>query len=99
MTSLRRFALQIGLLAIFSSPGWAADSPGGEAPEPHRGPPPEALAACKTLASGAACGFTGPRGSVTGTCWAPEGRPLACRPNGAPPPGGGTAGGGQPPAH
>ena len=50
----------------------------------HRGPPPEALAACKSLASGAECGFTAPRGNVKGTCWAPEGRPLACRPKDAP---------------
>ena len=50
----------------------------------HRGPPPEALAACKSLASGAECGFTAPRGNVRGTCWAPEGRPLACRPNDGP---------------
>ncbi|MBC7378993.1 MAG: hypothetical protein H7346_16340 [Burkholderiaceae bacterium] len=50
----------------------------------HRGPPPEALAACKSLVSGAECGFTAPRGNVKGTCWAPEGRPLACRPKDAP---------------
>ena len=49
---------------------------GGE----RRGPPPEALAACKSLASGAACSFTSPRGAVSGSCFAPEGKPLACRP-------------------
>jgi hypothetical protein len=46
----------------------------------HRGPPPESLAACKSLTSGAACQFTSPRGAETGTCGAPEGKPLACRP-------------------
>lgn len=50
----------------------------------HRGPPPEALAACKSLAAGAECGFTGERGSMKGSCWAPEGKPLACKPKDAP---------------
>jgi hypothetical protein len=49
-------------------------------PAAHRGPPPEALAACKSLSNGAACKFTSPRGAETGTCGAPEGKPLACRP-------------------
>lgn len=52
---------------------------GGQEP-PRQGPPAEALAACKTLASGAACSFTSPRGAEKGSCFAPEGRPLACRP-------------------
>ncbi|QDL52989.1 hypothetical protein [Rhodoferax aquaticus] len=50
-----------------------------EGPE-HRKPPAEALAACKSLAAGAACNFTSPRGAEAGTCGAPEGKPLACRP-------------------
>ncbi|MES2183103.1 MAG: hypothetical protein V4505_01025 [Pseudomonadota bacterium] len=55
--------------------------------EPRRGPPPEALAACRTLAAGTACTFSTPyRGLEKGSCWAPEGRPLACRPNDRPPP-------------
>jgi hypothetical protein len=49
----------------------------------HR-PPPEALAACKSLTNGAACSFTSPRGKASGTCFAPEGKPLACRPAHAP---------------
>lgn len=64
----------------------ASAQPAGGAP---KGPPPEALAACKSLASGAACGFTSPRGAVTGTCFAPQqGLALACRPKDAPPPDG-----------
>ena len=47
-------------------------------------PPAEALAACKTLSSGQECSFTAPQGSVKGTCWAPEGKPLACKPKDAP---------------
>lgn len=49
----------------------------------RRGPPPEAVAACKSLSSGATCNFT-VRETEKGTCWAPEGKPLACRPNDAP---------------
>nr|WP_315466388.1 hypothetical protein [uncultured Rhodoferax sp.] len=51
---------------------------------PPGGPPPEALAACKSLAAGAACSFTTPRGAETGTCSAPEGKPLSCRPKNGP---------------
>jgi hypothetical protein len=47
-------------------------------------PPAEALAACKTVASDAACSFTGPKGEVNGTCRAPAGKPLACVPKDAP---------------
>lgn len=56
--------------------------PGGE----HRGPPPEALAACKTAKAGADCSFTHESRTMKGSCWAPEGRPLACRPKDMPPP-------------
>jgi hypothetical protein len=54
----------------------------------RQGPAPEALAACKSLSSGAACSFGGARGSVSGTCLAPQGRELACRSKDAPVPGG-----------
>jgi len=47
-------------------------------------PPPEALASCQALSSGMACNFTSPHGVVKGTCWAPEGKPLACKPKDAP---------------
>lgn len=60
--------------------------PPASAPDGHRPPPPEALAACKSLPSGASCSFTSPRGAETGECWAPQGRPLACRPKNPPPP-------------
>jgi len=56
--------------------------PGGE----HRGPPPEALAACNTAKAGADCSFSHEGRTMKGNCWAPEGRPLACRPKDAPPP-------------
>lgn len=47
------------------------------------GPPPEALAACKGQSAGKDCSFTTPRGNEVGTCWAPEGKPLACKPKNA----------------
>lgn len=51
----------------------------------HRRPPPEALEACKSLKSNAACSFQHPeRGTIKGSCFAPEGKPLACRPADAP---------------
>lgn len=49
-------------------------------------PPPEALAACKSSAAGQTCSFTTARGTASGTCWAPEGKPLACKPKDAPAP-------------
>jgi hypothetical protein len=60
-----------------------AQPPGGD----HRPPPPspEALAACKAAAAGTACNFNSPHGTVSGSCWAPEGRPLACKPTNPPP--------------
>ena len=59
----------------------------------RQGPPPEALAACKSLASDAACSFSGPRGEVSGTCYAPQqGMALACRPKDAPVPNGAASG-------
>jgi hypothetical protein len=52
----------------------------------RRGPPPQAMDACKSKASGDACSFESPRrGTVQGTCWAPsQDRPLACRPTNRP---------------
>jgi hypothetical protein len=68
-----------GLCAAQPSP--PASGPSGEGPRGgHRPPPPEALAACKALKDGQACTFTGPRATINGTCFAPEGKPLACRP-------------------
>jgi hypothetical protein len=60
-----------------------AAQPAGAEGRPHT-PPPEALQACKALSSGQDCSFTSPRGSVKGACWAPEGKPLACKPSDAP---------------
>lgn len=74
-------SLLLAALAASAQPQGGPPS-GGE----HRGPPPEALAACKTVKAGADCSFSHESRTVTGSCWAPEGRPLACRPKDAPPP-------------
>lgn len=46
------------------------------------GPPPQAIAACGSLSAGQACSFDDQSRKVSGSCWAPEGKPLACRPSG-----------------
>ncbi len=56
---------------------------------PRRGPPPEAVQACKQLKMGDRCSFVSPHGKLSGSCWRPnDNLPLACRPDGhrQPPP-------------
>lgn len=57
------------------------DRPPVDAPGKHRGPPPEAYAACTGKAVGAKAQFISPRGeTVTGTCES-EGEKLVLRPD------------------
>ena len=57
--------------------------PSGE----RRGPPPESIAACKSLKVAQACSFTSPKGAEKGTCAQPDAsQPLACRPERRGPP-------------
>ncbi|MFO0582889.1 MAG: hypothetical protein U0229_11480 [Anaeromyxobacter sp.] len=60
-----------------------AHGPGG-----HRGPPPEAVEACKGVAEGEACAVTLGGNTLDGTCAkGPDGAgALACRPSRMPPP-------------
>lgn len=54
----------------------------------RRGPPPEALEACESLAEGDSCSFTGREGeALNGRCFLPprDDAELACRPDNAPP--------------
>jgi hypothetical protein len=67
--------------ALLSACACAQPTGSNDRPPP---PPPEALAACKAAAAGTACNFNAPHGTVSGSCWAPEGKPLACKP-GKPP--------------
>ncbi|MCB1911042.1 MAG: hypothetical protein R3E45_12080 [Rhodocyclaceae bacterium] len=83
-TSLRAALVPLGVAGMlsmtFASPALAQPAGGG-----RKGPPAEALAACKSLASGDACEFDGPQGKASGTCFAPQqGMALACRPKDAP---------------
>ncbi|MFG6458694.1 hypothetical protein [Roseateles sp. BYS96W] len=80
--------LWLAATAAFAQPP-EGPPPGGE----HRGPPAEALAACKTAKAGDACSVTHGSRTVQGTCAAPEGRALACRPKDMPPPPDGGASG------
>jgi hypothetical protein len=83
--ALAPLALAGVLTALLASTASAQPSGGGQ----RQGPPAEALAACKSLASGATCSFSGPHGTVAGTCFAPQqSLPLACRPKDAPAQGG-----------
>ena len=75
------------LSLLLAAAGAQAQSPSDPPPAgEHRGPPAEALTACKTAKAGADCSFTHRGRALTGTCGAPDGRPLACRPKDMPPP-------------
>ncbi len=78
----RAFALTICTAALTACCGLSAQTADGKGAPPK--PPAEALDACKTLSSGQDCSFSSPRGTAKGTCWAPEGKPLACKPKDAP---------------
>mgnify|MGYP000538265264 FL=1 len=79
-------ALAFASSALFAQPSGAPPAGGSQQqrPDEHRGPPPQALDACKALKSGQDCSFTSPHGTVKGSCFAPKGRPLACRPKDGP---------------
>jgi hypothetical protein len=85
----RVLSLTVCAAALTACCGLSAQTTEGNGGPPK--PPAEALASCKSLGSGNECSFTSPHGAVTGTCWAPEGKPLACKPKDAP------AGGPKPP--
>jgi len=97
-------ALSCATGAAFAQPPESEQSPADQPPAdqqpPHRhhGPPPEALAACKSATSGQQCSFTSRRGDpISGTCVSrEEGKPLACRPS-HPPGAGGEQPGSTPP--
>ena len=78
----RTFALTICAVALTACCGLSAQTTDGKGGP--RKPPAEALDACKSVGSGQDCSFSSPQGTVKGTCWAPEGKPLACKPKDAP---------------
>jgi hypothetical protein len=81
-------ATVLAIVCLWAGTATAQPKEQGGADGPRRGPPPEALAACKSLAAGAACSVTLGSNTLKGSCWAPEGKPLACRPAGSPAPDG-----------
>ena len=65
----------------------------------HRGPPQEAIDACVSLTDGDACSFTGRNDeSMSGVCFAPQNKDLACKPEGHEQRGGGGRESGGPPS-
>ena len=78
----RAFALTLCAGALTACCGLSAQPADGNGGP--RKPPAEALDACKSLSSGQACSFSSPQGVVKGSCWAPEGKPLGCKPKDAP---------------
>lgn len=85
-----RRATSLAAIAViaFGASACAAAAPGGGKPGGgHRPPPTEAIDACKALTAGDACSFSQGDAQHQGSCWAPEGKPLACRPDDAPEPG------------
>lgn len=94
--------IAIGVSAQTNPPppgnGGGRPSQAGQGPGEHRGPPPEALAACQSHASGAACNFADREGkALSGTCFSAQpDRPLACRPARPGSSQGGAGAGGEP---
>jgi hypothetical protein len=77
-------ATVIATVCLWAATAIAQPKEEGGMEGPRRGPPPEALAACRSLAAGQECTVTLGSNTLKGSCWAPEGKPLACRPAGAP---------------
>ena len=87
MNQAHKKLIQLGLFAVLaaSSNLLLAQPSGGQGSQGGpRKAPQEALDACKSLSAGQPCSFKAPNGNVSGTCGAPEGMALACRPKDAP---------------
>jgi len=82
MKSSGRKGVHLALVFALSAASCLVSAQAAQGQGGPRKPPQEALDACKSQAAGQACSFTSDRGAVTGTCWAPEGKPLACKPAG-----------------
>ena len=80
----------IALTTIMGASLYAQQQP--ERPAQGGTPTDAMLKACVAKAQQDSCSVTGSNGAATeGTCMAPQGRPLACIPNGGERPGGGVA--------
>jgi hypothetical protein len=74
MLKLTRLVAVATLMAV-PAVGAAQSSP---ADDDHRGPSPEAIAACKDKSEGDACEFDGARGHVSGNCRKARSGDFAC---------------------
>jgi hypothetical protein len=85
-------ALAFSIVTALPMLSSAATSPASEPPEAGerrpKGPPPEAVAACKDKSEGSACSLDFHGTAIDGSCRkAPDGNgPLACMPSHPPPP-------------
>lgn len=77
MQTPRKTQIVLFVMALFAAPIHAHETP-------KRRPPLEAIQACEKKAAAQECEFTAPRGKILGKCAAPEGKPLACKPNNRP---------------
>jgi hypothetical protein len=75
MSKLTRIVVVATLVAV-PAIGAAQTSPPND--DEHRGPSPEAIAACKDKKEGDACEFDGARGHVSGNCRKARSGDLAC---------------------
>ena len=85
MKTANKTLIQFGALAALSFSSSILSAQPAQGQEGPRKPPQEALDACKSVGAGQECSFSSPHGTVKGSCWAPEGKPLACKPKDAPP--------------
>jgi hypothetical protein len=85
MKPANKTIIQLGVLAALALTSGILSAQQAQGQEGPRKPPPEAIENCKSLSAGQECSFSSPHGTVKGSCWAPEGKPLACKPKDAPP--------------
>ena len=84
MKTENKILIRLGLLTALTCSSGILSAQTTEGPDGPRRPPQEALDACKSVSAVQECSFASPHGTVRGSCWAPEGKPLACRPKDAP---------------
>jgi hypothetical protein len=85
MKPANKTIIQLGVLAVLALSSGIVSAQQAQVQEGSGKPPPEAIETCKSLSAGQECSFSSPHGTVKGSCWAPEGKPLACKPKDAPP--------------
>jgi hypothetical protein len=89
-TFVIRIASACFAATLATDSAWAQLATAAVGPPPRgerRGPPPESIAACKSLKVEQACSFMSPKGAEKGSCAQRDAsEPLACRPERRGPP-------------